>query len=142
MARIIRAIWLLLQNAVIVKLYILEVHEIKKLLNVLPIRDTALRSASMSEKVTSCAVTTAKAHDDVNETCNDVTKTHATKKTLYIRTPMIVSRKLSLLAGCPVYLKLENTQPCGSFKLRGISNMILKVSLNSTAFRTLYYRYH
>ncbi len=46
---------------------------------------------------------------------------------LYINTPLIESLPMSKLAGCTVYLKLENTQPSASFKLRGISNLIKKV---------------
>jgi len=48
---------------------------------------------------------------------------------MYVRTALIESRQLSQIAGCTVYMKLENTQPCGSFKLRGISNLIHKVSI-------------
>jgi L-serine/L-threonine ammonia-lyase len=39
---------------------------------------------------------------------------------LHIQTPLIESRALSALLRRPVWLKLENTQPSGSFKLRGI----------------------
>ena len=41
---------------------------------------------------------------------------------LYIKTPLIESIPLSKRCGLNVYLKLENTQPPGSFKLRGLSN--------------------
>ena len=41
---------------------------------------------------------------------------------LHIQTPLIESRALSALIGRPVWLKLENTQPSGSFKLRGIGH--------------------
>ena len=41
---------------------------------------------------------------------------------LHIETPLIESRALSALLGRPVWLKLENTQPSGSFKLRGIGH--------------------
>jgi len=40
-------------------------------------------------------------------------------KPLYIETPVIVSESF-LAMPSPVLLKLENLQPCGSFKLRGI----------------------
>lgn len=36
-----------------------------------------------------------------------------------VRTPLVPSPALSELAGAPVYLKLENEQPSGAFKLRG-----------------------
>lgn len=41
------------------------------------------------------------------------------------RTPLIHSSTLSKSAGCQVYLKLENLQPSGSFKSRGIGNLLL-----------------
>lgn len=42
---------------------------------------------------------------------------------LHVRTPVIRSRPLSAAAGTEVWLKLENTQPTGSFKLRGIGRL-------------------
>ncbi|XP_037091096.1 serine dehydratase-like [Pollicipes pollicipes] len=39
---------------------------------------------------------------------------------LHIETPALLSPSLTRLAGRHVYLKLENLQPSGSFKLRGI----------------------
>lgn len=50
-------------------------------------------------------------------------QTTATRN-IYIRTPLIESvqfRKFTVQRRC--YLKLENCQPCASFKLRGISNL-------------------
>ncbi|KAH8820073.1 tryptophan synthase beta subunit-like PLP-dependent enzyme [Xylogone sp. PMI_703] len=43
----------------------------------------------------------------------------------WIQTPCIKSPALSREAGCNVYLKLEYLQPGGSFKSRGIGNLIL-----------------
>lgn len=40
------------------------------------------------------------------------------------RTPLVTSRSLSLRAGLPVYLKLENLQKTGSFKIRGAANRL------------------
>jgi threonine dehydratase len=40
------------------------------------------------------------------------------------RTPLIRSEKLSRLLGCDYYLKLENTQPIGAFKVRGGVNLV------------------
>ena len=40
-------------------------------------------------------------------------------------TPLIHSTILSKHAGCQIYLKLENLQPSGSFKSRGIGNFLL-----------------
>lgn len=41
------------------------------------------------------------------------------------RTPLIYSPTLSKSANCQIYLKLENLQPSGSFKSRGIGNFLL-----------------
>jgi threonine dehydratase len=44
------------------------------------------------------------------------------------RTPLVSSRSLSLRAGVPVYLKLENLQRTGSFKVRGAFNRLSYLS--------------
>jgi len=44
-----------------------------------------------------------------------------------IRTPLIESRPLSKLTGSEIYLKLENLQTTGSFKLRGATNKIMSL---------------
>lgn len=49
------------------------------------------------------------------------------------RTPLIRSASLSARCGTPVYLKLENHQTTGSFKLRGATNAVL--SLDNEARR-------
>ncbi|KAF1352658.1 tryptophan synthase beta subunit-like PLP-dependent enzyme [Lizonia empirigonia] len=41
------------------------------------------------------------------------------------QTPLIHSTKLSKEAGCQIYLKLDNLQPSGSFKSRGVGNFLL-----------------
>lgn len=46
-------------------------------------------------------------------------------------TPLIRSAALSLEAGCNIYLKLETLQPSGSFKSRGIGNLMSKAILSS-----------
>ncbi|TVY48984.1 L-serine dehydratase [Lachnellula cervina] len=43
---------------------------------------------------------------------------------LYVRTPLTPSPTLSQIAGCNIFLKLENFQPSGSFKYRGISHLM------------------
>ncbi|KAL4810951.1 tryptophan synthase beta subunit-like PLP-dependent enzyme [Aspergillus unguis] len=48
-----------------------------------------------------------------------------TYKTPWIRTPLVESSSLSTLAGCRILLKLENTQPSGSFKSRAMGAQIL-----------------
>ncbi|HJX39026.1 MAG TPA: pyridoxal-phosphate dependent enzyme, partial [Anaerolineae bacterium] len=47
---------------------------------------------------------------------------------LAVRTPLLVSRILSEKAGSPVYLKLENLQETGSFKIRGAANKMLSLA--------------
>ena len=47
-------------------------------------------------------------------------------KPFHIKTPLVESKKLSSLVKKKVYLKLDNLQPSGSFKLRGIGNLALK----------------
>ncbi|OAL70239.1 L-serine dehydratase [Trichophyton violaceum] len=42
----------------------------------------------------------------------------------WIETPLIESTSLSKAAGCRVFLKLDNLQPSGSFKSRGIGNLV------------------
>ncbi|KAI9863257.1 MAG: catabolic L-serine/threonine dehydratase [Vezdaea acicularis] len=44
----------------------------------------------------------------------------------WIRTPLIESTPLSKASGCRVFLKLENLQPSGSFKARGIGNYLIE----------------
>ncbi|KAJ5678714.1 L-serine dehydratase [Penicillium macrosclerotiorum] len=48
----------------------------------------------------------------------------------WIETPLIESATLSKLAGCRIFLKLELLQPSGSFKSRGIGNLILAAATN------------
>ncbi len=48
-------------------------------------------------------------------------------KKLYVVTPLIESLQISKRVGYNVFIKMENLQPCGSFKLRGLSYHCLKV---------------
>ncbi|KAL1838996.1 hypothetical protein VTJ49DRAFT_2007 [Mycothermus thermophilus] len=50
----------------------------------------------------------------------------------WVETPLIFSPPLSRIAGCNIYLKLENVQPSGSFKSRGIGNMMYKSIFSSS----------
>ena len=50
---------------------------------------------------------------------------HTTKQT-WIETPLVESTVLSLSAKCRIFLKLELLQPSGSFKSRGIGNLMLQ----------------
>lgn len=42
----------------------------------------------------------------------------------WVETPLIESVALSQAAGCRIFLKLENLQPSGSFKSRGVGNLV------------------
>ncbi|KAK3328403.1 tryptophan synthase beta subunit-like PLP-dependent enzyme [Cercophora scortea] len=44
----------------------------------------------------------------------------------WIKTPLAFSPALSKAAGCNIFLKLENLQPSGSFKSRGVGNMMFR----------------
>lgn len=48
-------------------------------------------------------------------------------KTLHLVTPLLKSRRLSDKVGANVWLKLENVQNSGSFKIRGLGHLCTKV---------------
>lgn len=54
--------------------------------------------------------------------------TSTDKGKLHISTPLHESLALSKVAGTKVYLKLDNTQPTGSFKMRGIGHFCQKAA--------------
>ncbi|KAI1391472.1 pyridoxal-phosphate dependent enzyme [Hypoxylon trugodes] len=58
---------------------------------------------------------------------------------LFIETPCIPSPPLSRIAGCNVFLKLENLQPSGSFKSRGVGNMMYQAMLAKPAGNAHFY---
>ncbi|KAI7899703.1 tryptophan synthase beta subunit-like PLP-dependent enzyme [Cokeromyces recurvatus] len=47
-------------------------------------------------------------------------------QTLHVYTPLIHSPKLSVKLDCNIYYKLENLQPSGSVKMRGVGNFCYK----------------
>lgn len=47
---------------------------------------------------------------------------------LIVRTPLLHARELSAATGADVYLKLENRQLTGSFKMRGASNRLMTLT--------------
>lgn len=53
---------------------------------------------------------------------------HERLKNYILKTPLIKNEWLSKKYACEVYLKLENLQPVGSFKLRGATNMMATLS--------------
>jgi len=59
----------------------------------------------------------------------------------WVETPLVESKALSRAAGCRIFLKLENLQPSGSFKSRGIGNLVLSYHNSRTrdARRTLHF---
>jgi L-serine/L-threonine ammonia-lyase len=52
---------------------------------------------------------------------------------LHITTPLLAHRLLSAMLGKPVTLKMENLQPSGSFKLRGIGEMCQRAVTNGAS---------
>ncbi|KAI2463376.1 pyridoxal-phosphate dependent enzyme [Annulohypoxylon bovei var. microspora] len=58
---------------------------------------------------------------------------------LWIETPCIPSAPLSRAAGCNIFLKLENLQPSGSFKSRGVGHMMLRAMLGKHASNVHFY---
>ncbi|KAI1754561.1 tryptophan synthase beta subunit-like PLP-dependent enzyme [Xylaria castorea] len=58
---------------------------------------------------------------------------------LYIETPCIPSPELSRVAGCNIYLKLENLQPSGAFKSRGIGRLMSQSLLSSSTGRRAHF---
>ncbi|KAK8853045.1 hypothetical protein IAR55_003746 [Kwoniella newhampshirensis] len=57
----------------------------------------------------------------------------------WIKTPLIYSKALSKIAGCKIYMKLENVQPSGSFKSRGIGNLVRQAVLNAPPSTPLHF---
>lgn len=55
------------------------------------------------------------------------------------RTPTIYSPELSRLSGCNIYLKLENLQPSGSFKSRGVGNLMVRALAASPSPETVHF---
>ncbi|PHH59320.1 hypothetical protein CDD81_3389 [Ophiocordyceps australis] len=48
------------------------------------------------------------------------------------KTPCVYSPALSRVAGCNIHLKLDNLQPSGSFKSRGIGNLMTRAAAAAT----------
>jgi threonine dehydratase len=61
-------------------------------------------------------------------TLKDIQEAEATLSKIIAPTPMIKNEALSRQYGCEVYFKLETLQPVGSFKIRGASYRISKLS--------------
>lgn len=59
------------------------------------------------------------------------------EKPFHIVSPVLESLPLSKAAGTNVYMKLENVQPTGSFKIRGIGHLCQEVSVGRMLLRPL-----
>jgi threonine dehydratase len=57
-------------------------------------------------------------------TLDDIKRAHKNIKNYIHKTPLIYSNSLSNMTGFEVYIKLENLQKTGSFKIRGATNKI------------------
>ena len=68
-----------------------------------------------------------------NVTLHDVYKARQIIAPLVLRTPLIHSPQLTELVGSSVYLKTENLQQTGSFKIRGASNKMLNLTEEESA---------
>jgi len=60
-------------------------------------------------------------------TLDDIKEAENRLKNIIIKTPLLFSHSLSELSGAIVYLKLENLQRTGSFKIRGAYNKLYKI---------------
>jgi threonine dehydratase len=60
-------------------------------------------------------------------TIKDIERAKKNIRQFIHRTPLIPSNSLSFLSGAAVYLKLENLQKTGSFKVRGAFNKLVQV---------------
>lgn len=61
-------------------------------------------------------------------TINDVKRAQGKIRGVAVRTPLLASGDLSRLTGADVYVKAENLQMTGSFKIRGATNKISSLS--------------
>jgi threonine dehydratase len=57
-------------------------------------------------------------------TLENIQQAHAAMRSVVHKTPLDRSRTFSAMTGCDLYLKLENLQKTGSFKIRGAYNKI------------------
>jgi threonine dehydratase len=55
-------------------------------------------------------------------------RARARLKDLILRTPLVFSPALSERTGCQIYLKMECWQLCGSFKVRGATNLVASLT--------------
>jgi threonine dehydratase len=65
---------------------------------------------------------------ETNVTLADIEQAYAGIQHVAHRTPLFTSQTVDALAGCSVYLKAENLQKTGSFKIRGAYHCLSKFS--------------
>jgi len=68
-----------------------------------------------------------------NITLRDIYKARITTAPIIRKTPLVNSPSLTEHVGVPVYLKLDNLQHTGAFKIRGAANMILSLTAEEKA---------
>ena len=66
-------------------------------------------------------------------TLQDVRRAQSAIAHLALRTPILPARSLGQMAGCELFLKAENLQRAGSFKVRGAANRIAVLSPDQKA---------
>lgn len=57
----------------------------------------------------------------------------------HVNTPLLDSVNMSKRVGTTVYLKMENSQPSGSFKIRGIGHLCQQVGALNLLLRALFH---
>jgi threonine dehydratase len=65
---------------------------------------------------------------DLKVSMTDIEEAHAFLADYLTPTPLVMNAWLSELFGAEIYLKLENMQPIGAFKLRGATYKISKLT--------------
>lgn len=69
----------------------------------------------------------------LNVSLADVQKAQAELRKYFPPTPLVLNSWLSEALGCELYLKLENMQPIGSFKIRGATYKISRLTAEQKA---------
>ena len=64
----------------------------------------------------------------------EIESAYANIRVKIVKTPLVFSSELSRISGAQVYLKMENLQNTGSFKIRGVLNKINSLSHGPEAF--------
>merc|ERR1712093_932665 len=72
-------------------------------------------------------------HHHSSSSLNVLSEVAKMPENLWTRTPLVESPSLSSAAGCRIFLKLDNYQPSGSFKYRGISHLMQSAVLNRSS---------